>query len=199
VPEAQTIHDLCGQLDRGEIDHHQFLERFAREMAALIDTSRAGVWMFADSPEGKVLHCVALYDRGRDVMLRAPDLYQVDVGVYIDELLREGFILAPDARTHPATAICNASYLIPNDIHSVLEVGFSVNGVVCGTFSCEQTGGRQEWTQRQLQLLRHIGSRASLALMNAAAAQIDTAPGALWEPSSPNRLTMSAPLEPKDP
>jgi GAF domain-containing protein len=199
MTEAQAIQDVCSQLDRGEIDHRQFLEAFAREMTALIDCSRAGVWMFANSPERRLLHCVALYDRQRDEMVSAPDKRRNEVAPYMDQLLREGAIVAPDARVHPATAGCLDQYLLPNDIHSMLEVGFSVNGVMCGTFSCEQTGGRQDWTQRQLQLLRHIGSRASLALMNAAAAQIDTAPGALWEPSSPNRLTMPAPLEPKDP
>jgi GAF domain-containing protein len=199
MPEAQAIQDICGQLDRGEIDHHQFLEAFTREMTALIDCSRAGIWMFAASRRGRLLHCVALYDRGRNVMVSAPDMAEEDVGSYIEALLRDGSIVAPDARTHPATHACLKHYLDPNDIHSLLEVGFSVNGVMCGTFSCEQIGGPQAWTQRQLQLLRYIGSRASLALMNAATAQIDTAPGALWEPSSPNRLTMPMPLEPKDP
>ena len=89
-----------------------------------------------------------------------------------------------------------ADYLLPLDLHSVLDVCFSVNGVLFGTFSCEQAGAPVVWSQRQVQLLRQIGSRASLALLHAANAHSDTQPAALWEPSSPNRLlTMPAPLE----
>jgi len=81
----------------------------------------------------------------------------------------------------------------------VLDVCFSVNGVPFGTFSCEQAGAPLVWSQRQIQMLRQIGSRASLALLNAANAHTDTQPAALWEPSSPNRLlTMPAPLDPDE-
>lgn len=55
------------------------------------------------------------------------------------------------------------------------------------------------WTQRQLQLLRQVGSRASLALLHAATANPETQPASLWEPSSPNRLlTMPSPLDADD-
>ncbi|MGD9836111.1 MAG: hypothetical protein AB7U92_25450, partial [Piscinibacter sp.] len=81
----------------------------------------------------------------------------------------------------------------------LLDVCFSINGVPFGTFSCEQAGQPLVWTQRQAQMLRQVGSRASLALLHAATAMPDTQPAALWEPSSPNRLlTMPAPLDPDD-
>ena len=66
--------------------------------------------------------------------------------------------------------------------------------------SCEQAGAPLVWSQRQIQMLRaDQGSRASLALLNAANSLTDTQPAALWEPSSPNRLlTMPAPLDPDE-
>ena len=88
---------------------------------------------------------------------------------------------------------------MPLDLHSLLDVCFLVNGVPFGIFSCEQAGAPLEWSERQIQTLRQIGSRASLALMNAANSLTDTQPAALWEPSSPNRLlTMPAPLDPDE-
>ena len=77
-----------------------------------------------------------------------------------------------------------------------LTVIATIGGVLFGTFSCEQVGHAVNWTPRQLQLLRKIGSRASLALVHAIHADAETAPGTLWEPSSPNRLaTMPVPLD----
>jgi hypothetical protein len=78
-----------------------------------------------------------------------------------------------------------------------MDMSFSVNGVLFGTFSCEQLGTPVDWTQRQLQVLRKIASRASLTLMHVLSMAVDTAPGALWETSTPNRLaTMPMPLDP---
>lgn len=191
--------DICGRLDRGEIDRVQFLEAFTRALAALIGCTRAGVWIFIDTADGRALRCLAMYDRREGGMVGAADMLNAAVGPYLDTLLAEGCVIAPDARAHQATQVFLDEYLTPLDIHSVLDVCFSVNGVLFGTFSCEETGAPMAWTQRQVQLLRQIGSRVSLTLMHAATATVDTEPAALWEPSSPNRLlTRPLPLEPDE-
>lgn len=196
MPDVRDIQEICGRLDRGEIDRVRFLEDFVRALADLIGCTRAGVWVFLDTADGRALRCLAMYDRRLDRIVGAADMLNAAGGPYFDTLLSDGCVIAPDARTHPATTVFLQEYLAPLDIHSVLDVCFSVNGVLFGTFSCEQTGTPMAWTHRQVQLLRQIGSRGSLTLLHAANAQIDTEPAALWEPSSPNRLlTMPAPLD----
>jgi GAF domain-containing protein len=196
MPDPQDLHDVCARLDRGEIDRTQFFESFTRELAALIGCSRAGVWMYVDTVDGRALRCMAMYDRTRDHMVEATDMSTAYAQVYFDALEREGAVVAPDARNDPTTRVFLDTYLLPLDIHSILDVSFSVNGVMFGIFSCEQVGQPARWTQRQLQWLRQIGSRASLTLLNAATAQAETGLDPLWEPSTPNRLrTMPAPLE----
>jgi hypothetical protein len=200
MPDPQNIHDICARLDRGEIDRSQFLEAFTHEMAVLIGCSRAGVWMFIDTADGRALRCMAMYDRTRDHMVEATDMSTAFAQRYFDALLRDGWVVASDARNDPVTSVFLDTYLLPLDIHSILDVSFSVNGVMFGIFSCEQIGQPVKWTQRQLQWLRQIGSRASLTLLNAATAQAETDMDPLWEPSSPSRLrTMPAPLDPDDP
>lgn len=196
MPDTRQIQNICGQLERGEIDNAQFLEQFTRELAERIGCSRAGVWIFIETAQGRALRCVAMYDAARDRMVDAPDMVGAEASRYFDALARDGCIVAPDALAHPATAGMEGEYLQHHDVRSLLDVCFSVNGVLFGTFSCEQVGHPVAWSPRQLQLLRKIGSRASLALMHAVDADARTAPGALWEPSSPNRLaTMPMPLD----
>ncbi len=200
MPDPQDIQDICSRLDRGEIDRTQFLEAFTREMATLIGCSRAGVWMFIDIVDGQALRCMAMYDRVSDSMVEVTDMATTEAGTYFEALSSDGWVVAPDARSHPATQAFLDSYLLPLDIYSVLDVSFSVNGAMFGIFSCEQVGAPVRWTQRQLQWLRQIGSRASLTLLNAATAHADSSMGMLWEPDSPSRLrTVPAPLEPDDP
>lgn len=202
MPDVKDIQEICGRLDRGETDRARFLEEFTEALTALIGCTRAGVWIFLDTADGRALRCMAMYDRRCQGMVTTADMLNAAVGPYFDTLLSEGFVVAPQARSHPATQIFLDDYLLPLDIHSVLDLCFSVNGVLFGIFSCEQTGEPTTWTSRQLQQLRQIGSRASLTLLHAATATVDTEPAALWEPSSPNRLlTQPMPLlpDPEDP
>jgi GAF domain-containing protein len=199
MADGQDVHEICGRLDRGEIDRNQFFDQLTRTVADLIGCTRCGVWVFVDTAEGRALRCMAMYDRRVDRIVGAADIYNADSGPYFDTLVREGCVIASDARRHPATAGFLDDYLLPLDLHSLLDVCFSINGVPFGTFSCEQAGQPLVWSQRQVQMLRQVGSRASLALLHAATAMPDTQPAALWEPSSPNRLlTMPAPLDPDD-
>ena len=196
MADLTALQRIAGRLERGDIDSAQFLELFTRFMAQHIGCSRAGVWIFIDAPTGRALRCVAMYDASIDRMVQREQLSNATVAAYFEAHAREGAINAPDARSHPALQGFAENYLLPLDVHSVLEVCFSVNGQVFGVFSCEQVGAPVTWTQRQLQSLRQIGSRASLSLMHSVSTSFDTAPGALWEQSDPSRLaTMAMPID----
>jgi GAF domain-containing protein len=129
-----------------------------------------------------------MFDALHDCMVAASDILMADSPRYFEALLRDGCVVATDAQNHPATASFVRDYLVPKDIRSLLGVGFSVNGVLFGMFSCEQVGTAHAWTQRELQALRQIGALASLTLMHAVNLTVDTGPGALWEPITPGRL-----------
>lgn len=201
--EQEDLQVISGRLERGEIDSAQFLEQFTRFVAAQIGCSRAGVRVFVDTAEGRALRSVAMFDAVQDRMVTAVDMLGAGSGPYFEHLLRDGFVSVPEAQADPITAVFMAGYLGPSNVASLMDMCFAVNGELFGTFSCEQTGAPVEWSQRQIQSLRKIAARASLTLMHVVSATVDTAPGALWETSTPNRLTtMPMPLdliEVKDP
>jgi hypothetical protein len=195
MPDMMAIQRICGLLDRGEIDHVRFMEQFTRRVTEDIGCSRAGVRMLVHSSDGAALHCLEMFDAVNARSVKVPNMVSAHPEPYFDMLLHHGYIVAPDCRRNPATAIF-ADYFEPLDVRSLLDVGFSVNGVLYGTFSCEQVGTTQAWMPAQLQWLRQMASRVSLTLMHAITSTIDTTPGALWEPSTPNRLmTMPMALE----
>ena len=53
---------ISGKLERGEIDSTEYLQQLTRFVAAQIGCSRAGVRVFIDTPHGRALRCVAMYD-----------------------------------------------------------------------------------------------------------------------------------------
>ena len=196
MPDHPDLQIISGRLERGEIDSAQYLEQLMRFVAARIGCSRAGLRVFVDTPPVRTLRCVAMYDASLDRMVPAVDLAHAASSPYLQQLQRDGCVSAGQARTDPVTAGPLRAYLEALGIASLMDMSFSVNGVLFGTFSCEQLGTPVDWTQRQLQALRKIASRASLTLMHVVNTAIDTAPGALWETSTPNRLaTMPMPLD----
>jgi hypothetical protein len=187
---------ISGRLERGEIDSARYLEQLMRFVAAEIGCTRAGLRVFVDTDERRALRCVAMFDASLDRMVGAADIVHPNDGHYLERLRRDGSVTVARAGTDPVSAGGLGEYLAAAGVVSLMDMSFSVNGVLFGTFSCEQLGTPVDWTQRQLQTLRKIASRASLTLMHVVNASIDTTPGALWETSTPNRLaTMPMPLD----
>lgn len=196
MPDQPDLQVISGRLERGEIDSAQYLEQLMRFVAAHIGCSRAALRLFIDTPEGRALRSVAMYDTALNRMVAPADIVHAGTDPYLERLQHEGNVAASDAATDPVTTGALREYVLANGVVSLMDMSFSVNGVLFGTFSCEQLDKRVEWTQRQLQSLRKIASRASLTLMHVVNASVDTTPGALWETSTPNRLaTMPMPLD----
>lgn len=194
--EGHSLQLISGRLERGDIDSARYLEELTQFVASTIGCSRAAVRLFVDTPSGRVLRTVAMYDATLDRMVGAPDIFDVEVGPYFERLLQDGSVLVADAYGDPVTSGTLRDYVVEANVASLMDMSFSVNGVLFGTFSCEQSGTKADWTQRQLQSLRKVASRASLTLMHLVSVSVDTAPGALWETSTPNRLaTMPMPLD----
>ncbi len=187
---------ISGRLERGEIDSARYLEQLMRFVAAEIGCTRAGLRVFVDTDDHRASRCVAMFDANLDRMVGAADIVHPSDSQYLERLRRDGSVAVGQAGADPVNAAALGEYLAAEGVVSLLDMSFSVNGVLFGTFSCEQLGMPVDWTQRQLQSLRKIASRASLTLMHVVNASIDTAPGALWETSTPNRLaTMPMPLD----
>lgn len=174
---------LSRRLDRGEIGGDQFLEQSTRALTQAVGCDRAGIWLFVDPPRRRLLRCLAMHDATLGRRVTATDMDGTVDGAYFDELTANGIVSAEHARSHPALRPFLDDYLLPNDVHSVLDTLISLNGVPVGIFSCEQVGSPKPWTGRQLQLLRAVGPRMALSLVKATSRAMDTAPGAMWEPT----------------
>lgn len=200
MPDPANLQVISGRLERGEIDSAQYLDQLMRFVAGQIGCPRAGLRLFVDTEQGRTSRCVAMFDAGLDRMVAAADISHDADSLYIEQLQREGSVIATGASSDTLNSGALGEYLAASQTTSLMDMGFSVNGVLFGAFSCEQLGTPVDWTQRQLQTLRKIASRASLTLMHVLSSSVDTAPGALWETSTPNRLaTMPMPLDPDKP
>lgn len=176
---ALRLQLLCGQLDRQEIAATEFMEKCTRLITESIGCSRAGIWLFEGGAEDRRLRCLSLYDASRDCMDPMPDENKRQIGAYFDALEQTGYVVASDARAHPATSGLFAQNLDAHGVQSLMAAAFSVNGQLFGAFTCSQTHWTVEWTPHQLAMLMRIGARASLALAGATAVASPTLPAPL--------------------
>ena len=73
--DGVLVQEICGRLDRGEIDRDQFFDRLTRAVADQIGCTRCGVWVFVDTAGGRALRCMAMYDRRVDRIVGEPLQY----------------------------------------------------------------------------------------------------------------------------
>lgn len=175
MPDYIQVQALCSQFDRREISATRFLEACTRLIASTIDCARVGIWLFEDVADGRALRCLSFYDAVNDCRPFVPDENSLQVGAYFEALEQVGHVLANDARIHPATAGFFSDKVSAHGVRSLMAASFSVNGCLFGAFTCTNMQ-ITDWSPTQLAVLKRIGARVSLALVNASRTSQSTLP-----------------------
>jgi GAF domain-containing protein len=161
--DANLLLNLFKLLSEGKLDRGKFMQMLSRAVVQETASSRAGIWFYHGTLQDSLV-CESLYDAGDGQWSSGASLHEDDCQPYF-EAMREGRILvAPDARSHAATASFKEGYLEPLNIYARLDVAIDLNGAQVGILSCEQTVSTREWTQQDLQYLQQAAATVGLAL-----------------------------------
>ncbi len=167
------VEAACAGLSGRDSSREEFVEECVRITARAVGSTRAGLWVFANSERGRLMRCLGMYDHRKTAMVAVADRSEDGAAAYFAELDRVGHVVARDARSHPATKSFFDGRLSDRGVRSLMAASFSLNGRMFGAFTCTQIDEPMNWSIRQLAILTRIGSRATLALAS----------------SSPNQLT----------
>lgn len=108
-----------------------------------VDVDRVGIWVM----EGTGLRLVDGYQRSLDAHHAGTQIGRAGAEPYFAALANERFIIANDARQHPATACFTASYLEPLGITAMLDAPVLRDGRVWGVLCIEHVGSHpRTWT-----------------------------------------------------
>ncbi len=127
------------------------LELVCRGIAERTSATRASIWAF--SPDAGSITSLCLFDAWHDGFSGDVTLRREDYAPYFEAMLADRKVVAPRARTHPATACFNRTYFEPLDIHSLLDFVVLVDGVVAGIVCCEHCGEPRHWTESDMGVL----------------------------------------------
>lgn len=156
------LQHLARLREQGLMSHESFIAEALPAIAEGCGCDRVSLWMYG-LPCGheRTLHCRGLWVAGRTAA-DLPPLVESAHPAYFDELDRHGVLRAPDAQAHAALASMRNGYLVPNDIRSLLDVPFAVNGQRIGLLCAEQTGRALDWLPGDVAFMRRAGITGSL-------------------------------------
>jgi GAF domain-containing protein len=152
MPVRTTLQKHLNEFQMSKLDRPQFLARVTELLAEVLDCGRASVWRL--SPTRDRLVCEDLYLADQHRHRHGDELLRAHAPGYFWCMEESRAIVAPEARSHPGTSCLAEDYLVPHDIHSLLDSAILRKGAVEGVICCEQTGRARQWTPADLLAVR---------------------------------------------
>ena len=127
-----------------------------------LNVARGGVWFLDEARSA--LRCRLLVDRHAGTEFDAVVLHQRDYPAYFEALQHERAIPAHDARTDPSTCEFTADYLVPLNIHAMLDVPIRHHGTMIGVVCAEHLGAPRTWSDDDIAFAGSLGDLVGRAL-----------------------------------
>jgi len=169
----EEIERLCFRLLSDQVSRTSFIEHCVVLAGLTLECSRSALWMFTDAAAGRVMRCVAVYDRIRRCLVDAQGQDCLEVDCFFRSLNEVGKVVADDVQDHPATRVFTHDVATQITVRSLIATPSYLNGRLVGEFVCTQVGETAPWSLRQLFLLRRLSVRATAAMAAMAPPEID--------------------------
>src|SRR6478672_13770555 len=147
-----------------ELDGARIQETLGEFYAGRIDRQRVSMWKFAGAPGRLSLLCFAAKTAGGELDTGETRLAQGEYRDYFNALIERGIFVSSDAFTAPALQPMRVSYLVPNNVLSMLDAAFMLNGRAYGMVCCEETQTQRDWRVGDVSALRAIVTRLALIM-----------------------------------
>ena len=185
--ELARLQDISAAFYAGKVTRDAARSAVIDVVVGRLRCSRVSLWRFDGERGALTLLCFASKVAGGALVTAESRLLESEYRAYFDGLVGSGMYVSVDAMNDAHLQPMRDNYLLPNQVRSMLDAAFMVNGRAYGMVCCEQTDTIRRWRNDEIAALRAIV--AKLALLMAAAAD-----QALWgSPSLPMApLPMSA-------
>jgi len=146
------------------VSHENIADAFekATEISSTtLDVERVSIWLHNEDRTG--IECSAMFISGGGHSSGGV-LSKADSPNYFAAMDSGRRLVIDDARTDPVTAELTDSYLIDNDIYSLLDVPIFYDRNIIGVLRHEHTGNARKWTSNEQEFAALIASDISLSL-----------------------------------
>jgi signal transduction histidine kinase len=148
------------------VDNGDLVAAFGEVTEALtlgLGIERASIWFYGPNEDSII--CQDLYQVSSKTHTLGIELFEKDFPAYFKYLAEERTLPANDARTNPSTKEFTESYLIPNNIFSMLDAPIRLHGKTIGVICNESVGAFRNWTSTDELFAGNVSDIISRALM----------------------------------
>lgn len=151
-------------LDDASLGLTAYRQSVARALQQRFQCSVASLWVFQGGEGQRRLRCVAAFSIDPHLSAEGTDLQETDFPVYFDTLRRTGVYSASEAQADPHLAGMKDSYLVPQNVHALLDVAYQINGQLTGVLCIEQRDTPRAWTRNDAMELRKAASAIGISI-----------------------------------
>ena len=169
TPQAEDsarLQEILGELYAEHAARAETQSAVIDVILARLRCDRVSMWKF-DEVGGKLtLLCFASKTAAGAFDTSERRLHRAEFIDYFNSLVRAGVYMSVDAMNDPVLQPMRESYLVPNDVVSILDAAFVLNNHTYGMVCCEQNHKR-EWKTGDVVSLRAIVNKIALLMWNA--------------------------------
>jgi hypothetical protein len=195
TPQAEDsarLQELLGEMYAGRVARPEMQSAVLDVVLARVQCARVSMWKFDGAGADLTLLCFA--SKTSDGVFDTSDrrLQRPEFVAYFNSLVGSGTYVSVDAMNDPALQPMRESYLLANNVVSMMDAAFVLNNHTYGMVCCEESYLRV-WRSTDVFSLRAIVNKLTLLLWNALDEVL------LKTPSLPLRVLLAVPEPPAPP
>lgn len=158
----ETIEELSksANLRQGEIIN--FTREILGSSAHALNCSRCNAWLFEDN-QTKLVSLLS-YCKSKKLFTNENSLVKNKFPNYFKFLKKNELIVSDNARIEPINSELLESYIIPNEIMSMIDVPLRAEGEMIGVICFEHVKDKHSWTSDEKKFTQSVAQLLSLAL-----------------------------------
>jgi hypothetical protein len=125
-----------------------------------IHVSRISIWEYQEHIKG--IECIVCYDSTKKEYTKGDILLAEKYPIYFSHLLKKELIIAYNAETNEVTKEFTNDYLIPNNIKSMMDIPFFIDGQFKGILCFEHQTEKRIWNEIDILFAQTIAMYTSI-------------------------------------
>ena len=174
--DASRLQEILGEFYAGRIDRNACRSAVLDLVLSRMGCSRVSMWKFEGPLHDLNLLCFISKTAGGEVDTSERRLLQSEYRDYFNALISRGVYVGSDAMNDPALHGLLTPYLLSNNVRSLLDAAFMLNGRTYGMVCCEEAVAPREWRAGEVVALRAIVTRLALLMSSARESVLWTTP-----------------------
>ncbi len=162
--DSQRLQEILSEFYAGRSRRDETRSALIDVVLDRLRCARVSLWKFEGEGDDLSLLCFASKRAGGALDTSDRRLLRSEYGAYFNALVEKGTYVSEDAMHDPMLQSMRDNYLLPNNVLSMLDAAFLLNGRAYGTVCCEETTAPRHWRSGDVAALRAIVTKLALVM-----------------------------------